>query len=119
MRKEKPLVGQRVIDYFNTKAKDAIHQIKASTIPYIEAGFIGSYARNEYLATSDIDIVVVLPDDFELSAEASKLRDSLDDVDVDIVYVHKSYFDESQSNFARRMHEDYIKVLEGNNEKRD
>lgn len=37
----------------------------------------------------------------------------------DIVYVHKSYFDESQSNFARRMHEDYIKVLEGNNEKRD
>lgn len=113
MRKEKPLVGQRVITYFDEKANNAIHQIQSSNIPYLEVGFIGSYARNEYLVTSDIDILVVLPDDFELSAEASKLRDDLDDVDVDIVYVHKSYFVESQSNFAKHIHEDYIKVLEG------
>ena len=105
MRRDTPIAGPLVV-----KAFKALQMILDSGIEFIELGIFGSYARNEYTALSDIDILAIV-NEHPPRIISGELREDLDAIGVDLIYVTPNYFDNSDSLFAREVREDYIKRL--------
>lgn len=86
-----------------------IELINAYEISYDEIGIFGSYARDDYKSTSDIDVCIisnVRPNrriTGELREEAELLR-------VDIVFITPHFFIESQEPLAIQLRKDYRRV---------
>ena len=110
MGRDTPLVGSKVKECFERREKEALELIRDSGINFVELGIFGSYARNEYTATSDIDMLAIVKThpDRRISGE---LREILDNIKVDLVYVTPEYFANSTDNFACKVREDYIRRL--------
>lgn len=110
MRREKPIAGPLVVKAFEEREKKALQVILDSGIKFIELGIFGSYARNEYKATSDIDILVIV-EERPSRYVSGNLREDLDMLGVDLIWSSPKYFGESTSLFARKIREDYIRRL--------
>lgn len=110
MRRSKPIAGPLVVKAFEERERKAIQMILDSGIEFIELGIFGSYARNEYNATSDIDILAIIKEHPSRSI-SGELREDLDVLGVDLVYATQEYFDNSNTLFARKVREDYIRRL--------
>ena len=108
--RDTPIAGKLVVSKFKEREELALKAIINSGIEFIELGFFGSYARNEYKATSDIDTLVIT--NTRPSREGSgELRAELDSLGVDLVYMSIDYFTNSKSNFACKVRKDYIRRL--------
>lgn len=110
MRREQPIAGSLVVEAFKEREQKALTMIKNSGITYLEVGLFGSYARNEYKATSDIDILIIV-NEFPSWSIRSDLRCDLDMIDVDAHFMTKEYFEHDDSRFTRHVRKDYLKLL--------
>lgn len=110
MRREKPIAGPLVAAAFTERADKAISIIQQSNIQFLEVGFFGSYARNEYKATSDIDIIVIV-EELPSPCDRSDLRFELEDLEVDVHFMPKAYFENDESLFTKCVREDYVRRL--------
>lgn len=110
MRRETPIAGPLVVKAFKDRELKALQMILDSGIEFIELGIFGSYARNEYTAISDIDILAIV-NEHPPRRVSGNLREDLDAIGVDLIYATQDYFNNSDSLFARKVREDYIKRL--------
>lgn len=110
MRREQPIAGSLVVEAFKEREQKALSMIKDSGIPYLEVGFFGSYARNEYKATSDIDILIVV-EELPSRVDRGNLRYELQDIDIDAHFMTKEYFEHDNSLFTQCVREDYVRRL--------
>ena len=110
MRRETPLAGPLVVRSFKEREIKALELIIESGIEFIELGIFGSYARNEYKSTSDIDIIAIVKD-HPPRRISGELREDLEMIGVDLIYSSPDYFSNSQSLFARCVRKDYIRRL--------
>lgn len=109
MRREKPCVPDFVVKRFQEKEMKALQMIKESSLKYKQVGIFGSYARNEYKATSDIDIIAIVdyrPKDVDFCL----LRELLDGMGVQLIYSDEGVF-EANDIFSREIQRDYIRRL--------
>ena len=110
MRREEPIAGPLVVKDFEEREKKALTMILSSGIKFIELGIFGSYARNEYTALSDIDILVIVNEHPPRSLSGD-LREELESINVDLVYSTLDYYRNSDSLFAKQLRNDYIRRL--------
>ena len=110
MRRTLPLAGPLVVKSFTEREQRALKLILNSGIPFIELGIFGSYARNEYKATSDIDMLAIV-EEHPPRRISGELREELDSIGVQLTYSTMEYFTSSNSNFAKHVREDYIRRL--------
>lgn len=110
MRREEPIAGPLVVRNFEEREKKALTMILSSGIKFIELGIFGSYARNEYTALSDIDILVIVNEHPPRSISGD-LREELESINVDLVYSTLDYYHNSDSLFAKQLRNDYIRRL--------
>lgn len=105
-----PCVGEMVIQDFKQREQAVLCLIKDSGIEFDEVGIFGSYARNEFKATSDIDFCIITrvkPD----RAISGELREDAAALKSDIVYVTPQYFSSDTSKFAINLRKDYRRLL--------
>ena len=109
-RREKPIAGPLVVAAFKSREQQALDIIRNYGIPYLEIGIFGSYARNMYKSTSDINMVIISEELADLN-DRSYLRCELDDIDVDIHFITKSHFEHVEGAYMSYMKRDYIRSL--------
>ena len=102
-------VSEKVKENFKNRLNQVKILIKESGIEYIEVGVFGSYARNEYNATSDIDICIIAKQHPERIA-SGMLRLKADELKVDIIYSTPEYFYNNNSLFAKNLRRDYRRI---------
>lgn len=102
-------ISDAVKNHFSDRLEQAIDLIKQSGIQYIEFGIFGSYARQEYKATSDIDICIIVNDHPD-NTVSGLLRTDAEEIKVDIVYVTPSTFKNSDSLFIKNLRRDYRRI---------
>ena len=110
MRREEPIAGPLVVKDFEEREKKALNMILNSGIEFVEIGIFGSYARNEYTALSDIDILIIVNEHPPRSLSGN-LREELESIKVELVYSTKEYFYNSDSLFAKQLRNDYIRRI--------
>ena len=103
-------VSDVVKQNFKERYNKCIDAIKNSEISYDSVGIFGSYAREEYTAHSDIDFCIIVkkkPERWKMGA----LREDLDLLDADVVFVTPQYFKEDTSLFAKQLRRDFKEVI--------
>lgn len=92
------------------RLKKGLALIKSSGIEWLEIGIFGSFAREDYKATSDIDFCVKVEEipNYKVSG---RLREELELLGADLVWVTPKSFKESDSLFMRNLRRDYRAVL--------
>ena len=110
MRRETPLAGPLVVKSFKEREIKALELIIESGIEFIKLGIFGSYARNEYKSTSDIDIIAIVKD-HPPRRISGEIREDLEMIEVGLIYSSPDYFSNSQSLFAKCVCKDYIRRL--------
>lgn len=104
------VIPPTVASYFEQKLNTALALIKEYGIEFQEIGIFGSYARNDYKATSDIDICIITSNRPERHISGS-MRDEAEELGVDIVFVSPQYFQYSDTLFAKNLRKDYRRIL--------
>ena len=66
----------------------------------------GSYARNDYKASSDIDFCIIVPEKPERWMMGA-LREELEMLHADVVFVTPQYFEHDNSKFTQQLRRDY------------
>lgn len=108
-------VTKEVEENFNDRLKEVLKLIEEYKIGYEEIGIFGSFARNTYKATSDIDLCIITQERPNRRISGS-LREDAELLRVDIVYVTKEYFKHSEEPFARQLRSDYKSLIIANQE---
>ena len=103
-------VADSVKEWFRKQLQKAVDLIQDYEIEYEEIGVFGSYARNEYKATSDIDLCIITEQKPDRHISGS-LREEAELLHVDIVFVTMDYFEHSTEPFAQQLRRDYRRVL--------
>lgn len=102
-------VSEEVKEFFAERYTKCMSYIKQSGIKYEHVGIFGSYARGEYTARSDIDFCIIvneMPERYLMGG----LREDLDMLDADVVFVTQDYFDNDMSRFAVNLRRDFKTV---------
>lgn len=102
-------VSPLVERHFKQREREVADLIRSSGIDYVKFGIFGSYARNDYTASSDIDFCLIVnskPD----RRSSGALRESADLLGADITIVSLDYFKYDDSNFARQLRRDFVEV---------
>ena len=94
---------------FQKRLEKAIQIIDDYNITRSEMGIFGSYARNEYKGTSDIDICIIVKNKPSRGVSGS-LREECELIGVDITFITEDYFNNSQDRFAKKLRKDYKKI---------
>lgn len=105
-------VSSAVMEKFRRREQEGLQLILQSGIEYTQIGIFGSYARNEYKSTSDIDFCVIIRD-YPPRALSGSLREDMDRIGADICFVTEEYFHNDQSAFARNLRRDFIPLAKG------
>lgn len=100
-----------VIKHFEERKQKVLNLIRNADIKYKEIGIFGSYARNEYKATSDIDFCIIT-DEKPNHYVKGELRCDAEDLGADIIFVSPEYFSNNESAFARALRRDYRRIEE-------
>ncbi len=103
-------VAENVELWFSKRLEEALALIKNYDLHYEEIGLFGSYARNSYKSTSDIDICVITDKKPERRISGS-LREEAELLHVDIVFVTREYFINSLEPFAKQLRADYRRIV--------
>ena len=92
-----PYVSPVVENDFKDRLNKCVDIIKNSSIKYQSFGIFGSYARNDYKASSDIDFCIIVPEKPERWMMGA-LREELEMLHADVVkcckeeYLQENYF---------------------------
>lgn len=103
-------VSKAVEDNFKKRLESVLRLIQSYHISYLEIGIFGSYARNEYVAASDIDLCIITDHRQGLKVSGS-LREEAEELKVDIVWVTPDSFRNSDSNFMTNIRKDYRRIV--------
>lgn len=105
-------VSEEVLEKFSEKINMLQSKLQDNKLEFISRNIyiFGSVARNNFNAESDIDLLLLLPDDYKMSAiEKIAIDDMRDDVGypkVDITIRRKSVFDENYKEFKKFVEKD-------------
>lgn len=103
-------VSKVVEEDFKARLSRVLALVQESGIDYEEVGIFGSYARDDYKATSDIDFCIITnkePDRYR----KGELRCDADELGADVVFVTPTSFRESDTLFMRNLRRDYRRLL--------
>ena len=106
-----PYVSPIVEADFKDRLTKCTDIIKKSGIKYQSFGIYGSYARNNYKAGSDIDFCIIVsekPERWMMGA----LREDLELLNADVVFVTPQYFDCDNSDFMQQLRRDFKEIKE-------
>lgn len=101
-----PYVSPVVENDFKDRLNKCVDIIKNSSIKYQSLGIFGSYARNDYKASSDIDFCIIVPEKPERWMMGA-LREELEMLHADVVFVTPQYFEHDNSKFTQQLRRDY------------
>ena len=101
-----PYFAPVVENDFKDRLNKCVDIIKNSSIKYQSFGIFGSYARNDYKASSDIDFCIIVPEKPERWMMGS-LREELEMLHADVVFVTPQYFEHDNSKFTQQLRRDY------------
>ena len=107
-----PYVSPVVENDFKDRLNKCVDIIKNSSIKYQSFGIFGSYARNDYKASSDIDFCIIVPEKPESPPgrapdDLSGFRVQPESADADVVFVTPQYFEHDNSKFTQQLRRDY------------
>lgn len=105
-------VSNEVSETFAKRYDKCLTYIRQSGIKYECVGIFGSYARGEYTARSDIDFCIIV-NEMPKRYLMGGLREDLDMLNADIVFVTQEYFDKDSSSFATNLRRDFVEVIHG------
>ena len=102
-------VSDNVKRDFENRLQNMLRNIMNTHIEFISIGVFGSYARDEYKATSDIDICVIVKG---LPPREIKgwLYEDADILNIDLIFVTEDYFQNDNSRFASNLRRDFKEV---------
>jgi len=103
------MVSKAVESAFHKRLERVLSLIHSYGIVYDEVGVFGSYARNDYKSTSDIDFCIITTDRPPRAVSGS-LRSDAELLKADIIYVTRDYFENDSSLFAKNLRRDYKKL---------
>lgn len=103
-------VSKQVAAAFQERQAAVLHLIETSGISFLEAGIFGSYARNDYKSTSDIDFCIITETKPDRRTSGS-LREEADMLGADIIFVTPDYFQNNNTEFAFKLRRDYRRLL--------
>lgn len=97
-------------NHFKKRKEKVLNLIHSYNLQYSAIGLFGSYARNEYKGTSDIDFFIVgdKPDAYV----SGNLREDADMLGADIVFISEDTLKNGNSLLAREIRRDMI-IIEG------
>lgn len=102
-------VSPRVAESFQKRLDTVLELIETASITYDEIGIFGSYARDEYKATSDIDICIVTDNKPHMRI-SGELREQAEELRVDIIFVSHDFINNSQEPMALQLRKDYRRI---------
>lgn len=98
-------------EIFDRRLQEAVTLIKSFNINYEALVIFGSYARNEFKGSSDIDLCMIIKE--RPSRRVSgELRELLEIKGVDLVFVTPEYFQDSNDRFAVNLRNDWRELNE-------
>lgn len=101
-------VSSRVREHFENRLDNLIKKIDASGLVYEELGVFGSYARDDFKATSDIDVIVIT--DCKDVYLLSDLRTEAELVKADVVFATREVFETSNELLFKNIRRDYRRI---------
>lgn len=99
-----------VRDNFVTRQNKVVELIQSYNVDYIEIGIFGSFARNDYKSTSDIDFCIITENRPDRRTSGC-LREEAELLGADVIYVTPEYFKYDNSVFAKNLRRDYRRIL--------
>ncbi len=103
-------VSAKLAEKFVIREDKVIEMIKASGIQFDEVGVFGSYARGDFTGSSDIDFCIIT-DNRPSRAVSGRLREEIELLGAEVIFVSKEYFLGDASAFANNLRRDYRRVL--------
>ena len=103
-------VTQNIVDTMDERLKKCVSKIQEYGLDCDEIGVFGSYARGEYKSTSDIDICVIIKNRPSHRISGT-LRDDLEELKADLVWVTPDSFRDSDTAFMSNLRRDYRRIL--------
>ena len=103
-------VTDSILNAFKDRENKVLELIKSYNITFTEIGVFGSYARNDFKASSDIDFCIITESRPDRRTSGS-LREDAELLGADIVYVTPLYFATDDSQFAKNLRRDYRRLL--------
>lgn len=102
-------VSDTVKENFENRKQLMLKKIIETDIVFLSIGVFGSYARNEYKATSDIDMCIIVP---ELPSREIKgyLYEEADMLHMDLIFVTEEYFKTDMSRFTCNLRRDFKEI---------
>ena len=101
---------------FDERLKKITDMIKAAITDYEEFGIFGSYARGDFISTSDIDFCIITNNRPNRRVTGC-LREDADILGADIIFITPKFFKTDNSIFAENLRRDYIQLEVKNNDK--
>ena len=103
-------VSDELRDNFERRKQAVLELIGATKLQYVSVGVFGSYARDEYRTSSDIDFCIIV-DEKPSRAVIGPLRDDAEEFGAEIIFVTEEYFNKDTSQFAQNLRRDYRRLL--------
>lgn len=103
-------VTKNVEENFAHRNKSVINLIKSYGIQFSEISIFGSYARDNYKSTSDIDFCIIT-ENHPSRIVSGSLREDAELLGADIIFVTPKYFAHDTSEFAKQLRRDYRRLL--------
>ena len=105
-------VSESLKQLFKRREEELLNKILELNFPFVSIGIFGSYARNEYKLTSDLDMCIIVRD---LPSRVIKgwLYEEADILNADLIFVTEDYFHNDSSKFAINLRRDYKEVYKG------
>lgn len=102
-------VTETVAEHFANRLSQMLDIIRNSKLVFVQGGIFGSYARNDYKSTSDIDFCII-------TNETNRylrgfLRDEAESLGIDLIFVTPEYYTTDTSNFAKHLRKDFRRLL--------
>lgn len=102
-------VTETVAEHFAKKVSQMLEIINNSCIEYDQVGVFGSYARNDYKSTSDIDFCIITNETDRYLR--GFLRDEAENLGVDLAFITPDYYMYDSSSFAENLRKDFRRLL--------
>ena len=99
------LVTKPAKEMFKEREQKVLSMIKTSLDEYIEIGIFGSYARGDCNVTSDIDFYVIV-EERPSRYVTGEIRANAEILKVDIVFITRKYFEESEDLLIKNIKRD-------------
>lgn len=101
--------SESLVKLFELRLQGVLDKIIETNIPIVSVGVFGSYARDEYTLSSDIDICVIVDKLPERSIKGH-LYEEAEMLKADLIFVTSDYFKTNTSRFANNLRRDYKEI---------